>query len=213
MLLGMFGTTFSVAGAFYQIYAVREKKWTKENLSDGLVDSTIGIGILGLISLVIMATSATVLRGAELKSIVDVAGQLEPLIGPYAQWMFCLGLAAAALSSLLVNALIGGTVISDSLGKSARISDGPVKAFTVAGLAVGVLAAMAVYWLQMSSVSLIVTAQALTVIGVPLIAFAMLFLTLHLNQSPVKKYAIGIATCVQLISLLLSCRLAILLLL
>jgi manganese transport protein len=46
--VAMFATTFSVAGAFYQSYLVRQKGWNKGNLRQGLVDSAVGISILGL---------------------------------------------------------------------------------------------------------------------------------------------------------------------
>ncbi|MCC9608666.1 divalent metal cation transporter [Blastopirellula sp. JC732] len=206
MLLGMFGTTFSIAGAFYQIYAVREKNWTRDDLANGIVDSIAGIAVLGGISFVIMITSATVLHGANLTNITDVAKQLEPLIGPQAKVMFCIGLSAGAFSSLLVNALIGGTALSDSLGLPASVKDGPVKAMTVAGLMIGMLVAIAINWLEMSNVQLIVFAQALTVIGVPLLAFAMLFLSLKLEPSKLKAAAIAIASASLLLALLLSGR-------
>lgn len=206
MLLGMFGTTFSVAGAFYQIYAVREKNWTRDDLASGIVDSIAGILVLGGISFIIMITSATVLRGSELKSVTDVAAQLKPLIGARAEWMFCIGLAAGAFSSLLVNALIGGTALSDSLGLSASVKDAPVKMFTVAGLAVGMLVAVVVNLLQLSSVGLIVSAQALTVVGIPLLAFAMLFLAMHLQPSRLKTPACIVASFTMLLSIVLSGR-------
>jgi len=206
MLLGMFGTTFSIAGAFYQIYGVREKNWSRDNIANGIVDSIVGIAVLGGISFIIMVTSAAVLQGANLTSITDVAMQLEPLIGPSAKFMFCVGISAGAFSSLLVNALIGGTALSDSLGMSASVKDQPVKLLTVAGLAVGMLVAIAINWLGLSSVSLIVFAQALTVIGVPLLAFAMLFLAVKLPPSKLKTPACVIAICSLTLAVILSGR-------
>lgn len=206
MLLGMFGTTFSIAGAFYQIYAVREKKWTRDDLANGIVDSIAGIAVLGGISFIIMVTSAAVLQGASLTNITDVAKQLEPLIGPQAKVMFCIGLSAGAFSSLLVNALIGGTALSDSLGLPASVKDGPVKLLTVAGLTIGMLVAIAINWLEMSNVQLIVTAQALTVIGVPLLAFAMLFLAIKMQPSRLKAAACTIAVASLILAILLSGR-------
>lgn len=206
MLVGMFGTTFSIAGAFYQIYGVREKNWTRDNIANGIVDSIVGIAVLGGISFIIMVTSAAVLQDAKLTSITDVAKQLEPLIGPQAKFMFCVGISAGAFSSLLVNALIGGTALSDSLGMSASVKDQPVKALTVAGLAVGMLVAIAINSLGLSSVSLIVFAQALTVIGVPLLAFAMLYLAINLPTTKLKVPACMIATCSLLLAIILSGR-------
>ncbi|PQO33785.1 NRAMP family divalent metal transporter [Blastopirellula marina] len=211
MVLGMFATTYSIAGAFYQIYGVREKKWTRDDLANGIVDSIVGIMVLGGISFVIMVTSATVLRGSNVETVTDVAKQLNPLIGPRAEWMFCIGLAAGAFSSLLVNALIGGTALSDSLGLPASVNDSPVKLFTVAGLAIGMGVAIVINWLNLPTVNLIVTAQALTVVGVPLLAFAMLFLSIHLPKSLLKVSACAIASCALVIALVLSGRMVLIL--
>ena len=70
-------------------------------------------------------TSVMVFYGRQepvvLNNVGDVACQLEPLFGRAAKIIFCLGIFAGALSSFLVNAIIGGTVFSDSLGKGCRL--------------------------------------------------------------------------------------------
>ncbi len=68
--------------------------------------------------MVIMITAATVLKpaGVEVNSAIDMAMQLEPLLGPLAKWMFLLGFWSAAFSSFIVNAMIGGTLLADGLG-------------------------------------------------------------------------------------------------
>ncbi|WP_436715890.1 divalent metal cation transporter [Roseiconus lacunae] len=177
-----------MAGAFYQGYAVREKGWTRENVSNGVIDSVVGIGVLGLISLMIMVTSATALRGADLKTLTDVAGQLEPLLGQKASVMFAMGILAGACSSLLVNALIGGTVFSDGLGFDASIKEPWPKALTVACLGFGMVTAIAMTWTSFSKVTMIVTAQAMTVVALPMIAFGMLALAWNLEKSFYRVY-------------------------
>ncbi|MBL4885580.1 MAG: Nramp family divalent metal transporter, partial [Planctomycetaceae bacterium] len=113
---GMTATTFSIAGAFYQAYLVKEKGWTKNELSKGLMDSVTGIAALGLTTMMIMCTAAAVLHGnidpTSLKSVTDVAGQLKPLFGDFASTLFVLGLFAGAFSSFLVNAAIGGVLLA-----------------------------------------------------------------------------------------------------
>ena len=61
-----------------------------------------------------------------LGNVGDVARQLQPLFGSWAKIIFCLGIFAGALSSFLVNALIGGTVMSDALGRGSRLA-GPLR--------------------------------------------------------------------------------------
>lgn len=179
-LQGLFATTLSVAAAFYQGSLVREKGWTIDNLRQGLIDSLAGITVLGSISLMIMLTSAAVLRGtvapSELTSAAEVAAQLEPLFGTAATALFCIGIFAGAFSSFLVNALIGGVMLSDGLGLGGKMDGTASRAFTTAALLIGMFIALGVTTADMKTVNLIIFAQAVTVLGVPVLAFSMLYL-------------------------------------
>ncbi|MEM9660488.1 MAG: divalent metal cation transporter, partial [Planctomycetota bacterium] len=171
VLQGLIATTLSLAGAFFQAYLVREKKWTRTNMKAGLIDSITGIAVLGGVSALIMITSAAAFYGkvapAELATASDVARQLEPLFGAKATLLFSLGLFAAAFSSLLGNALIGGTILADSLGRGGTMDGGWSKGLTVLTLALGMSAAVAATAADFETVYLIVFAQALTVLGIP----------------------------------------------
>jgi manganese transport protein len=176
-VFGLVGTTFSVGGAFYQAYLVQQKGWRGKDLSQGVFDARVGITVLGVITLMIMATSALVLRGAELQSAGDVARQLAPLFGPYGKAIFCLGLFAAAFSSFIVNAMIGGSLLADGLGLGGYMKDVWPKVFTTASLLIGMLVALYVSSRGRPPVGAIITAQAITVIANPLMAGAILWLT------------------------------------
>ena len=179
-VIAMFVTTFSVGGAFYQSYLVRKKGWTRDNLREGFVDSTVGICILGLVTLMIMVTAAAVLHDnpdvSEPKSAADVARQLEPLFGPAAKVLFCLGIFAGAFSSFFVNAMIGGTILSDGLGLGGDIDQPWPKHFTVLALLVGMGVAVAVHSTGKPPVNLIIFAQAMTVLGLPALAATLWYL-------------------------------------
>ena len=179
-LLAMIGTTFSVGGAFYQAYLVKEKGWGISDTRQGLTDSILSISILGIVTAIILLTSWRVFYGqaqpVNLASVGDVARQLEPLFGPSAKIIFCAGILGGALSSFLVNAMIGGTVMSDSLGMGSKLKDrGPVL-FTTVALLVGLLVALASLAKAGSVVSLITLAQALTILGIPALALALIYL-------------------------------------
>lgn len=182
-LLGLVATTFSVGGAFYQAYLVRQKGWTKDDLGQGLVDSFTGIGVLCLMSLMIMITAAAVLHGnsdvQELSTAADVAKQLEPFFGPVATGLFCVGIFAGAVSSFLVNAMIGGTVLADGLGKGGSMDDLWPRLCTVAALLFGMFVAIGVKTAGLNTGKLIIFAQAITVLGNPLLAGALLWLALR----------------------------------
>jgi len=206
LLSGLVGTTFSLGGAFYQAYGVREKGWTRDNVADGLVDSVVGIGVLGLISLMVMATSAAALRGVPLEGLGDIAQQLKPLLDSKATIMFGMGILAGAGSSLLVNALIGGTALADGLGFPSSMKDAWPKALTVACLMVGMFASIAMTWTSFSKVTMIVTAQALTVVGLPLLAVCVVALTFHLPSAKLKPLYLGVAFLTLIIALGLAAR-------
>ena len=177
-LQGLLATTFSIAGAFYQAYLVKEKGWGTAQLKQGLTDSFAGISVLVGISLMIMVTSASVLSGnvdpSELKSAADVARQLEPLFGSTAKVLFCIGIFAGAFSSFLVNSIIGGTLLADGLGLDAKLDSKWTKIFTVGVLMIGMLIALLTD--GPARVPLIIFAQAMTVLGGPVLAFAILYL-------------------------------------
>jgi Mn2+/Fe2+ NRAMP family transporter len=175
-VLGMIGTTFSIAGAFYQAYLVREKGWGLGDLRQGLIDSVAGISMLGAISLVIMLTAAISFYGrdVQLGNVADVSRQLEPLFGPAAVVLFSLGLFAGAFSSFMVNAMIGGAMLSDGLGLGGKMDSLSTKAFTTVALLLGML--VAIFVPAGHRVGLLVFAQAATVIGLPLLAVTMFYL-------------------------------------
>jgi len=181
-VLGLIGTTFSIAGAFYQAYLVKEKGWTKNELSIGLMDTITGITALGLTTMMIMSTSAAVLHGkidpSQLQSVTDVAKQLQPLFGEWAAYLFVAGIFAGAFSSFFVNATIGGVLLSDGLGLGASLDQKWPKLFTVLALFAGMAVALAMVLADWNRVALIIVAQAMTVLGGPVLAASLLYLAL-----------------------------------
>lgn len=179
-LLGMIGTTFSVGGAFYQAYLVRERGWGLGDVRKGMVDSIVSISVLGLITMIILMTAWRTFyghpAGANLAFVGDVARQLEPLFGSGARYVFAVGILAGALSSFLVNAMIGGTVMSDALGRGSRLTDRWPIHLTAIVLFVGMVVAITSLMKEGSTVLLITFAQALTVLGIPALAAALIYL-------------------------------------
>lgn len=174
-IIGLIGTTFSVAGAFYQSYLVREKGWNHDDLKKGNFDSAVGVLILCIATMMVMVTAATQLLGKELTSLAQVAEQLEPAFGSGAIVLFSIGIFAAAFSSFLVNAMIGGTLLSDGFGMGAQMKGKWPKLFTVLALVVGMVLSLAGS-AGTNTVNVIIIAQALTVLGGPVLAFSMLYL-------------------------------------
>ncbi len=175
-LLGLVGTTFVAAAAYYQSYLVRFRGWTVEDLRSGLFDARVGALVMLLITVMIMSTAAAVLRGKELRSVGDVGQQLYPLFGETGRAIFCVGLFAAAFSSFLVNSMIGGFLLAASLGLGDTPAHRWPRILTAAVLLIGMGVALVVIKTGTRPVAAIVAAQAVTVIAAPLMAAALLWL-------------------------------------
>ena len=176
LIASLLGTTFSVAAAFYQGNLVREKGWTIREYRNGIGDSIAGVAVLTGVSAVIMITAATVIPGQEAQDIGVLARSLQPLLRTTAYTIFCVGLFAVAMNPFLINAMIGGSILADGLGKPARLSDRPSRIFTVVVLMIGMLVAILALRTGQKPVNLIIFGQALTVIGNPLMAATILWL-------------------------------------
>lgn len=168
-------TSFSIAGAAGQAYMVQGKGWKARDLGKSNSSAITGIIVLGLLSVIIIITSAAVLapQGIKVQSAVDMAKQLEPLLGPLSKWLFLLGLFAASFSSFVANAVLGGMMLSDGLGWGKTLNDKSVKALTTVLLLGSSLLAIL---LHTNPIQLIIVAQATTIIGAPLIAVVLLML-------------------------------------
>jgi len=181
LIASLMGTTFSVAGAFFQGNLVREKGWDKEDYDRGIGDSVAGVGVLTLISMMIMVTAGTVILGKPANNIATLALTLQPLLGPTAFYLFCIGLIPIALNPFLINAMIGGTALADGLGFPGKLNDFWPRMFTVCVLLTGFFIASAGLLLKIPTVNLMIFGQAMTVIGNPVMAATLLWLANRKN--------------------------------
>lgn len=176
LIASLMGTTFSVAGAFFQGNLVREKGWDKEDYDRGVGDSIAGVCALTLISMIIMTTAGTVILGQPADNIADLALTLRPLLGSTAFVFFCIGLIPVSLNPFLINAMIGGTALADGLGFPGKLNDFWPRMFTICVLLIGFVMASVGLWLEIKPINLMIFGQALTVIGNPLMAGTILWL-------------------------------------
>jgi Mn2+/Fe2+ NRAMP family transporter len=176
LIASLLGTTFSVAGALYQGNLVREKGWRIKDYDRGIGDSIAGVCVITGVSAVILITAGTVLRGQPANDIGALATQLRPLLGRGAHALFCIGLFAVAMNPFVINAMIGGSILADGIGKPAKLSDPWSRRLTVMVLLFGMAVAMIVLNTRIEKVDAIIFGQALTVVGNPLMAVTILWL-------------------------------------
>lgn len=215
VLQALVATTFSVAGAFYQAYGVRAKGWGIKDAKRGMTDSLVGTAVLFSVSLIVMSTGAAALYGqvdpAELNSVSDIARALEPLFGANAKYIFACGIFAGGFGAFMVNAMIGGNMLSDGFGKGATINDRGARNGTVLALLIAMFIAIGAIAQGYSVVNVITVAQASTVLGLPALAAALVYLGTRpdlTGERRVPKWMVVMGSVGFLLSLLLTLRTA-----
>lgn len=176
LAIAIASTSFSVAGAAGQAYMVQGKNWKLPDLKKGLRDATAGIAVLCLLSCIIVITSAAVLfpKGIQVQSAVDMALQLEPLLGAFAKWLFLIGLFAASFSSYVANAVMSGIFLADALHLGSSINDRWVKILASCVLLLGTLVPIV---FKSNPIQLIIFAQSMTILGAPVAAIVLFLIS------------------------------------
>lgn len=172
LVIAFLASTFSIVGAFYQSYLVQERLRIRPDLPERRNDSVPGILILGVMSAIVLICAAAVLHpnNGKVNNATDMAKALEPMFGKYAAIIFLSGLFAASFSSLIGNATVGGTLLSDALGYGRDMNSKIVRALIALVMVIG--ATIAVLFGK-APLELIVIAQSITIFVVPLIGIAM----------------------------------------
>ncbi|TWF80756.1 NRAMP (natural resistance-associated macrophage protein)-like metal ion transporter [Pseudonocardia hierapolitana] len=174
LLVALVGTNFSINAAFYTGYAARERGLRRDQYRDTtLADTVPGIVAPGVMTALVIVAAAAVLPGSDSNSLAQLAGVLEPIAGPVGRIVFALGFFGAAFSSMIANAVAGGTLLADGFGYGNRLSSLRVRLGILGVLAFG--AAVTVL-AGSGPVQLIIVAQALTVVVAPLLGVLLVVL-------------------------------------
>lgn len=176
--------------------ADQARESTTRKLKLGLFDLRLNSILVALIGIAIIVTSGTVIHmtGGSIDSAADMAEQLTPVLGRYAGVLFALGLFSAGISSGLYHASLQPVLLSEAIGRPYRSRGGlsRVVAATVLIVPIGLL------WLfGQAPVQLIVTAQALNAIVLPLVTIILASLVRRTSVFGSQRY-----TGVQYIALL-----------
>jgi len=173
--IALVASSFSIVGAFYQSYLVKEKKWKQSQAKEAQAEGITGIAVLGLLGSIILICAGAVLHplGLEINSASDMGLALEPLFGRSATVLFMIGLFGASFSSLIGNATVGGTLLSDALGFGSDLSNGPTRFSIMLVMLFGSIVAI---WFGGIPIDLIVFAQGITIFIVPALG-VILFMT------------------------------------
>jgi len=182
--IALTATSFSIVGAFYQSYLVQERGWKKDEYLLCRRETLTGIILLGFITMMVISAAGAVLfpRDIKVQSAADMGEAIRPLFGNISSTVFMIGLFAASFSSLIGNASLGGSILADTLSIGKKMEDPPLRLMIMLIIIIG--AVIATIFSNMG-LQLIVLAQRLTILIVPLIA---LFIFLVANDQSIMGH-------------------------
>lgn len=187
---GLVGTTVVPYNLFLHASAVRERWEGPEDLPAARLDLGVSILVGALVSMAIVATSASMAAaataggggagtggadGVGIRNAADMAVQLEPLLGAWARYFFAAGLLAAGLTSAITAPLAAAYATAGALGWPRDLRDPRLRAVWAVVLGAGMLFA----GLGVRPVPAILFAQVANGILLPAIA---VFLLLAVND-------------------------------
>ena len=119
VMAAMVGTTMASVCIVTRSYLVKEKGWGMQDLKAENRDAIISLTLTFVVSSAIMACAYGTMLPNKIRVVdaIDMVKTLEPFAGPLATALFVTGIAAAALSSLFPNYLLGPWLVCDFSNK------------------------------------------------------------------------------------------------
>lgn len=123
MVVGLIGTTIVPYNLFLHASAAAKRWDSPEQLQQARGDTVISVLVGGLITMAIIITAAAALHGqvGPVNNAADLAQQLRPLLGDWAQPFLSMGFLAAGLSSSITAPLAAAFATAGILGWSADL--------------------------------------------------------------------------------------------
>jgi Mn2+/Fe2+ NRAMP family transporter len=150
--VALLGATISPYTIFWQVQGEKEEKRfgsTKEKFRSAAIDIGAGVISANLVSyFIIVSTAATLFNDhRQIHTALDAARALEPLVGPFAKYLFALGLIGAGIVALPVLLASASYGVAGTIGWPAGLSKKPWQnegfyLILTVGLAVGLLLAL-----------------------------------------------------------------------
>ncbi|MEM6513834.1 MAG: Nramp family divalent metal transporter [Pseudomonadota bacterium] len=176
-VIALIGTTIVPYNLFLHASAAKHRWRGAEDIADARFDTTVSIGLGGLIAILIVCTAAAGLfsAGHSVASAADMARQLEPAFGSYSRVLLGVGLFAAGLTSAIAAPLATAFVVTELLGLDTSVRSRAFRGTAVAVLLSGALLAVT----GIRPLELIVAAQFANGLLLPFVAG---FLLMVMNQ-------------------------------
>ena len=137
-IVALIGTTVVPYNLFLHSSLVSQKWKSVQDLKYIRVDTMIAVVLGGLVSMAIIIT-AKAGSAIEVKSAVDLAIGLEPMMGKMAKYFMAFGLFAAGITSAITAPLAGSLVVAGSFGLSTDLKSLPMRVSIIGILGLGLV--------------------------------------------------------------------------
>lgn len=171
--LSLIGTTVVPYNMFLHAASARRTWHSPDELPLCSFGTTVPMIIGGIVTGSIMITSAAVMQGMEVNNAMDMALQLQPTLGSLAEPFMAIGLIAAGISSAVCTPMGVSYVLAGLFGWKTDHSD---KRYTFTNAAV-LITGIVIAALGTNPLGLIMTAQAVNGIVLPVVVGVTLYLT------------------------------------
>ncbi|MEM7701123.1 MAG: Nramp family divalent metal transporter [Pseudomonadota bacterium] len=177
-VVALIGTTIVPYNLFLHASAVARKGGAAQDLAAVRADTSISIGIGGLIAILIGSTAAASLfaQGLSVENAGDMARQFEPLFGAYSRYLLGVGLLAAGLTSAITAPMATGFAMAEILRLPSEAKSFAFRAIALSVLVIGAGLSLA----GIRPVEVILAAQFANGLLLPILAGFLLF---AMNQS------------------------------
>ncbi|OEK65729.1 manganese transporter [Staphylococcus equorum] len=165
-VIALIGTTVVPYNFFIHSTAVHERFNGVKELKFARWDTIISITVGGVISAAILISAATLIKGEEVTSVIQLAGPLEPVLGDAAPIAISIGLFAAGLSSAIASPTGAAATISSLLGWKGGMQSKKYKLVFVVIIIIGIITSA----LGFEPLQFLLIAQALNGMILPLVA-------------------------------------------
>lgn len=201
--VAMIGTTVVPYNMFIHATSARKTWHNPEELPLARFDVTISMIIGGIITGAVMITAGTFMRGMTVSSAADMAVQLEPLLGSFSKPFLSIGLISAGVSSAVVTPLGVSYVLAGLFKWKMDKTDKRFFATNIIVVVIGIIVSATGY----NPISIIMMAQAVNGIFLPIIVIALVFITSRtrvLGQYKNSLLRNLLGGCVAIISLVIG---------
>ncbi|MEM8684773.1 MAG: Nramp family divalent metal transporter [Pseudomonadota bacterium] len=177
-VIALIGTTIVPYNLFLHASAAKARWRGASDIAAARFDTTVSIGLGGLIAILIVCTAAASLftAGYAVENAADMARQLEPVFGAASRFLLGVGLFAAGLTSAIAAPLATAFVVTEILGLDTDVRSRAFRATAFCVLLSGSLLAIT----GIRPIELIVAAQFANGLLLPFVAC---FLLAVMNRS------------------------------